>query len=61
MRTQVDHNVEGGSSKLRRIRDGERLASRLGTLAEHLSGLRTTNTSTPLTPLLLVLVRAGRS
>lgn len=35
------------------------LTSGLGTLAEHLGGLVTTNTAAPLTTLLLVLVRAG--
>jgi hypothetical protein len=41
----------------RRSRD--RLARRLGTLAEHLGGLVSTETTTPLTALVLVLVRAG--
>lgn len=38
--------------------DGEGLASSLGSLAEHLGRLVATDTSTPLTTLLVVLVRA---
>lgn len=44
--------------KLAEMSSGRILTSSLGTLAKHLSRLVTTNTSTPLTTLLLVLVGA---
>jgi hypothetical protein len=47
--------------KLRGVGSRENLAGSLGTLAEHLSGLVATDTTTPVTALLLVLVRAAEA